>query len=224
MNENKDSVDNSDFEYNLILLGDSSVGKTCFFKKLVADVFKEKNVSTIGIDRRTFELNCQLDEKDNTNSSKIVKINLTDTAGQERYRALTKTYYKNSDGALILYDITERQTYDNIGNWIKDISDSINADKSKYTMFLLGTKIDLVDTGKKDRKVEEEEVKNNCKQNGLEWGGEISNKESSKEDFEKLISRFVKIIYKKIGNKKEKQTSANILKYEKKKKRNHNCC
>ena len=91
-------------------------------------------------------------------------------------------------------------------------------------MFLLGTKIDLVDTGKKDRKVEEEEVKSNCAQKGLEWGGEISNKDSSKEDFEELIKTFVKIIYKKIGNKKEKQTSANILKYEKKKKRNHNCC
>ena len=72
--------------------------------------------------------------------------------------------------------------------------------------------------------MEKEEVINNCKQNGLEWGAEISNKESSKEDFEELIKTFVKIIYKKIGNKKEKQNSANILKYEKKKKRNHNCC
>ena len=159
MNENKKNTDNYDFEYNLILLGDSSVGKTCLFKKLTTGFFKEKNVSTIGIDKKTFELKCDIEENEGTVSSKIVKVNLTDTAGQERYRALTRAYYKNSDAAIILYDITEQQTYDNIGMWINNINESINTDKDKYTMFLLGTKIDLVTTGKKEEKEEKDEFK-----------------------------------------------------------------
>ena len=124
-----------------------------------------------------------IEENEGTVSSKIVKVNLTDTAGQERYRALTRSYYKNSDAALILYDITEQQTYDNIGMWINNINESINTDKDKYTMFLLGTKIDLVTTGKKERKIEEDDAILKCEKESLEWGGEISNKEFSVEKF-----------------------------------------
>ena len=64
MNENKENTENYDFEYNLILLGDSSVGKTCLFKKLTTGIFKEKNVSTIGMDRKTFELKCDIEENE----------------------------------------------------------------------------------------------------------------------------------------------------------------
>ena len=224
MNDNKDNMANYDFEYNLILLGDSSVGKTCLFKKLTTGFFKEKNVSTIGIDKKTFELKCDIEENEGTVSSKIVKVNLTDTAGQERYRALTRSYYKNSDAALILYDITEQQTYDNIGMWINNINESINTDKDKYTMFLLGTKIDLVTTGKKERKIEEDDAILKCEKESLEWGGEISNKEFSVEKFKEIITEFIKIIYKKKGNKKEKQNSMGITKYKKKEKRRQRFC
>ena len=163
MKEKKDNTDSFDFEYNLILLGDSSVGKTCFFKKLTSGIFKEINVSTIGIDRRTFDLKCDLEELEGKVTSKIVKVNITDTAGQERYKALTKSYYKNSDAALILYDITEEKTYDNIDSWIDSINESINTDKEKYTMFLLGTKIDLVTSGKKEREVNKEDGNQNAR-------------------------------------------------------------
>ena len=224
MNENKENADNYDFEYNLILLGDSSVGKTCLFKKLTTGIFKEKNVSTIGMDRKTFELKCDIEENEGTVISKIVKVNLTDTAGQERYRALTRSYYINSDAALILYDITEQQTYDNIGMWINSINESINTDKDKYTMFLLGTKIDLVTTGKKERKIEEDDAILKCEKESLEWGGEISNKEFSVEKFKEIITEFIKIIYKKKGTKKEKQNSMGITKYKKKEKRRQRFC
>ena len=203
MNENKENADNYDFEYNLILLGDSSVGKTCLFKKLTTGIFKEKNVSTIGMDRKTFELKCDIEENEGTVSSKIVKVNLTDTAGQERYRALTKSYYKNSDAALILYDITEEKTYNNIDSWIDSINESINTDKEKYTMFLLGTKIDLVTSGKKEREVNKEDAESKCKENKLEWGGEISNKECTEEEFKEKVAGFIKIIYKKMEIKRK---------------------
>ena len=84
MKDEPDNLPNTDMEYRLILLGDTAVGKTCLFKKLTFGVFKDKNVSTIGIDRRTFKVKSDLEEKDGTTKSQLVQINLTDTAGQER--------------------------------------------------------------------------------------------------------------------------------------------
>ena len=224
MNDNKDDISNSDLEYNLILLGDSSINKTRLIKKLTLGTFEEKNVSTIGIDRRTLELKCNLEEKDGTVISKNVKINLINTAGQERYRALTKTFYKNSDAALLLYDITEKQTFDDVDYWIKSIGESINIDEKKYVIFLLGTKIDLVVFGKKERKVKEEDAKLKCEQNKLHWGGEISIEEFSEEKLKVIFAGFVNIIYKNLGIKKEKTKTVDITRYKRKEKRDKKFC
>ena len=104
-NDSKDSKD--DIEYKLILLGDTSVGKTCLFKKLTTGLFMDKNVSTVGIDRRTITIDIDVEENNQKVSKKII-LNLIDTAGEERFKAITKTYYKGSDGAVLLYDITEK--------------------------------------------------------------------------------------------------------------------
>ena len=199
MKDEPDNLPNTDIEYRLILLGDTAVGKTCLFKKLTFGVFKDKNVSTIGIDRRTFKVKCDLEEKDGTTNSKIVQINLTDTAGQERYKSLTKSYYKSSDAAIILYDITDKQSFINIDNWIQSIIASTSQiDKSTYTIFLMGTKLDLVDSGIKERQVEEDEAQAKCEENNIEWGGECSNKDFTEDQFKEIFAGFVKIIHKKM--------------------------
>ena len=138
MTDDNDSIlGKADLEYKIILLGDTSVGKTCLFKRITVDVFKEKSVSTIGIDKKTFKLKCDLTGKDGDTSTKIVDVILTDTAGQERYRAMTKTYYKSSEAALILYDITKKNTFENINDWIQSINTSTLIDKNKYVIFLM---------------------------------------------------------------------------------------
>ena len=217
-NTNSDTNEN-EFEYKLILLGDTSVGKTCLFKKLTFGQFKEKNVSTIGIDRRTFKLNCDLEEKDGTINKKEVTINLIDTAGQERYKALAKSYYKQSDAALILYDITEEKTFNNINNWIESINNSV-ANKNNYTIFLMGSKLDLVDKGLKKREVEEEEAIKKCDEYNIEWAEEFSSKEFTDEQLKKIFAGFIKIIYKKIGNKKGHQASMQLVNYKEDKNKN----
>jgi small GTP-binding protein len=212
-------------EYRLILLGETAVGKTCLFKKLTFGDFKEKNVSTIGIDRRTFNIKCNLEDKEGKAFSKEVKINLTDTAGQERYKALTKSYYKSSDAAVILYDITDKKTFENIDDWIKSInSASSHIDKNTYTIFLMGTKIDLVDSGQKEREVMEEEAIEKCEENNMEWGGECSNKEFSDEKFKEIFAGFIKIMYKKLGDKKSQQESLKLANYKSKKKKKSKLC
>jgi small GTP-binding protein len=219
MKDEPDNLPNTDIEYRLILLGDTAVGKTCLFKKLTFGVFKDKNVSTIGIDRRTFKVKCDLEEKDGTTNSKIVQINLTDTAGQERYKSLTKSYYKSSDAAIILYDITDKQSFINIDNWIQSINASTSQiDKSTYTIFLMGTKLDLVDSGIKERQVEEDEAQTKCEENNIEWGGECSNKDFTEDQFKEIFAGFVKIIHKKMGNKPKQQESVKLANFKKKKK------
>ena len=212
---------NDEVEYKFILLGDTSVGKTCLFKKITTGVFLEKNVSTVGIDRRTIKIKCDFDE-DGKQITKTVVVNLIDTAGQERFKAITKTYYKGSDGAILLYDITAKKTFEHISEWIESIRNSISDDK--YIIFLLGTKIDLVQSGSKGREVEEEEATAKCQEFGLEWGGECSNKDFTEEQYKELFKEFIKILYSKIGFKKFVQQSMVKLENKKKKKKNNCNC
>jgi Ras-related protein Rab-1A len=213
-----------DIEYKFILLGDTSVGKTCLFKKLTTGSFIEKNVSTVGIDRRTIKVKCDYDENGETITKNTI-INLTDTARQERFKAITKSYYKGSDAALLLYDITDRRSFVHLNEWIDSIKNApCNTNNNKYCIFLLGTKIDLVENQKRKREVELEEATKLCEEYGLIWGGERSNKNLTSEQYIEIFKDFIKIIYSKIGYKKI--VSQNSVKLETKlpKKRNNCVC
>ena len=211
---------NDDSEYRLILLGDTSVGKTCLFKKITTGTFIDKNVSTVGIDRRTIKVQCNFEdgEKDN------ITITLTDTAGQERFKSITKSYYKGSDAAVLIYDITERKSFEHLKEWIESIRSSASAINSEnYFIFLIGMKSDLITSGKKQRKVELEEALKKCKEYNLEWGGECSNKEFSEDKYIEIFKGFIQIIYKKAGPKKFRKQSMVKLEPNKKKKPKKNC-
>ena len=216
---------NEDIEYKLMLLGDTSVGKTCLFKKITTGSYNDKNVSTIGIDRRTIKVQCDLEENE-VKATKNVIITLTDTAGQERFKALTKAYYRGSDAAVLIYDITERKTFDHLKEWIESIRNSASSINfnSNYIIFLIGMKIDLIESGKRQRMVEVEEALNKCIEFNLEWGGECSNKEFTEAKYIEIFKGFIQILYEKIGTKKFRRQS--VIKLEpikKKKPQNSNC-
>ena len=217
--------DDDIIEYKLILIGDSSVGKTCLFKKITTGIFLGKNVSTVGIDRKTLQFDYEFDEKGKKVTRSVI-INLTDTAGQERYKSITKSYYKGSSGVILLYDITDRKTFDHLEDWINSIKNSVgNFEESKYTIFLLGTKVDLVNENKKQREVTIEEAQEKCKQFELEWGGECSSKDFSEEQYKEIIKGFVKKIYERIGyNKYMRQTVATLDESNKGKRRGNCAC
>ena len=86
--------------YKILLLGDTSVGKTCFLMRYADNTFQEIHLSTIGLDYKL--KNVQIDD------GKIVKIQIWDTAGQDRFRSITKNYYKGAHGIILLYDVTSR--------------------------------------------------------------------------------------------------------------------
>jgi small GTP-binding protein len=225
MTQEIENQNNDEIEYKLILLGDTSVGKTCLFKKITTGVFLDKNVSTVGIDRRTIDMKCEFDE----NGKKIEKnisISLTDTAGQERFKAITRSYYKGSDAAILIYDITDKKTFNHVKEWIESIQNSLgNLNNNNYIIFLMGTKIDLVESQKKARQVGEEEAKNKCKEFKIEWGGECSNKTFSEEKFKEIFKEYVQIIYKKIGFRKVvKQQAVDLGSINKKPRKNECPC
>ena len=126
--------------FKIILIGDANVGKTNILSRYISDTFLETSKSTVGV-----ELATKVEQYNN----KKIKIQIWDTAGQERYRSITSAYYKGAKGALIVYDITRKNTFDNIDKWISDLK--LNGDKN-ICILIVGNKSDL----NEQREVDEE--------------------------------------------------------------------
>ncbi|GMF73537.1 unnamed protein product [Aspergillus oryzae] len=122
---------NDDNYYTVVLIGDSGVGKSNLLSRFTRNEFNLDSKSTIGVEFATRSI--QVD-------SKTIKAQIWDTAGQERYRAITSAYYRGAVGALLVYDISKHQTYDNVNRWLKELRD--HAD-SNIVIMLVGNKSDL---------------------------------------------------------------------------------
>ena len=179
---------NLDDKINIFALGNSEVGKTCSILKYTDNVFQEVHLMTAGIDLKT-----KIIEHSN---GKIYKINFYDTAGQERYRSISVNSIKNSDGIVLMYDITKQKSYEDISIWIESIK---QIKKEDFPMILLGNKCDLEDK----RVVSEEEGEELANKFGLKFF-ETSNKtgKNINEAADELINQIIEI---KEKQKDEKQ-------------------
>ena len=189
MSENTDKI-----TYKMIIIGDSAVGKTCIFKKITSGTFNEKSISTIGMDRRTLAFTIKNSEGNDIE----VEVQLWDTAGQERFRSITTSYYKSSQGLILMYDITKKESFDNVENWIENVNDSLG-DVNDYLLVLLGNKLDLVKEKPNLREVTEEDAKIICKEKNIYWGGECSAKDFSEDELKQIFTKYTQEIYKKVG-------------------------
>ncbi|KAK1396794.1 RAB GTPase-like [Heracleum sosnowskyi] len=126
-------VDHQEYDllFKIVLIGDSGVGKSNILSRFTRNEFCLESKSTIGVEFATRTL--QID-------GKTVKAQIWDTAGQERYRAITSAYYRGAVGAFIVYDITKRQTFDNVQRWLRELRD--HAD-SNIVLMMAGNKSDL---------------------------------------------------------------------------------
>ena len=133
---------NNDLDYSLeeesyderirmMLLGDSNVGKTSILKRYCKNQFSESYISSMGIDFETKYIKV---------GKKTINLQIWDTAGQERYKVIAKNYYNKSDGFIIVYDITNKNSFDSISNWVKDIKELASYDNKNI---ILGNKCDL---------------------------------------------------------------------------------
>ena len=125
-------MEQKEFIYKILLLGDSSVGKTCFLMRYTDNTFQDIHMSTIGLDYKL--KNVQLED------GKMVKIQVWDTAGQDRFRSITKNYYKGAHGIILIYDVTDQQSFQHIKDWIDKIKEESN---EGVIIYLVGNKIDL---------------------------------------------------------------------------------
>ncbi|KAL9235341.1 hypothetical protein vseg_010105 [Gypsophila vaccaria] len=120
-----------DYLFKIVLIGDSGVGKSNILSRFTRNEFCLESKSTIGVEFATRTLQVE---------GKTVKAQIWDTAGQERYRAITSAYYRGAVGALLVYDITKKQTFDNVQRWLRELRD--HAD-SNIVIMLVGNKSDL---------------------------------------------------------------------------------
>lgn len=115
----------------VVLIGDSGVGKSNLLSRFTRNEFNLDSKSTIGVEFATRSI--QVD-------AKTIKAQIWDTAGQERYRAITSAYYRGAVGALLVYDVSKHQTYDNVQRWLKELRDHADAN---IVIMLVGNKSDL---------------------------------------------------------------------------------
>jgi Ras-related protein Rab-11A len=119
------------FKFKLIIVGDSGVGKTNLINRFAANQFNINSKSTIGVEfvYKTLKIN-----------NDIIKVEIWDTAGQERYKAITSAYYKGAKGAIIVYDITSEESFNNIEMWIQEVkAKALN----NLQIMIIGNKSDL---------------------------------------------------------------------------------
>ena len=204
---------------NLFFLGDSSVGKTSFFTKIATGLFSEKNnISTIGRDKCRLYFNdieINLNDKDR---KEAFNINLYDTSGQESFRALTKIYYHSTDVVFLLYDVTYRKSFDDLGEWLKEIKEKLYYCMiGHYIIFVLGNKIDMIGIEDKKRETTEEEAENFCKEKGIEWGGECSAKIFTKDELSNILLKAWKKFVEKFGIKENVIKKAKVIEGNKRK-------
>ena len=125
------NYEQEDYSIKLVVVGDSGVGKSNILSRFVQNEFNQDSKATVGVElsTKTFKVN-----------DKVVKVHLWDTAGQERYKSITSAYYRGAKGAMIVYDITRPDSFNNVDKWFNEIREY--GDKNVVIM-MAGNKADL---------------------------------------------------------------------------------
>ena len=133
-------------EIKIIILGNSSVGKTSFITKYIDDEFFSDYITTLGVDSRQKKITLQ--------NGKEARLKIFDTAGQERFKALSTNFIKKAEGIVLLYDISNKVSFEEISNWMETIKEN---GRDSVSVILVGNKCDLSDDKRQVSKNEGQE-------------------------------------------------------------------
>lgn len=173
-----------DYLFKLLIIGDSGVGKSCILLRFADDTFSESYISTIGVDFkiRTLSIN-----------NKQIKLQIWDSAGQERFRTLTTAYYRSAHGIVLVYDVNDRETFFHIENWLQEVSRYAAGDVNRV---LVGNKCDLLNK----REVEYETARVYAERLGISFT-EASAKDRTNID--KVFNIMAKELVESLGENKD---------------------
>jgi Ras-related protein Rab-8A len=191
--------------FKIFLLGDSSVGKTCLLKRYTDDTFQDVYLSTIGFDYKF--------KRVTLNNGKKIKVQLWDTAGQERFHTIAKSYYKGAHGILLIYDVTNQKSFENIKKWLAQIKEEAS---SKVVVILVANKIDC-----EKRVVSREDGESLAESFGLGFHeSSAKNNVNVNESFQDLIEK----IYEVYQNTTAKALGKKLNNDSSNDKNNKGCC
>ena len=148
---------NYDDKCQLLIIGNSIVGKTSILTKYTSKAYTESYVATVGLDFFT---------KDESIDGKTIRIKIWDTAGQERYKAITKCFFQRAQGIIIVFDVTNKRSFDDLKMWIDSINSQskLTEDLENMPIIIIGNKIDLP-----KRVIDKETALNFAKEQNLEY-------------------------------------------------------
>ena len=202
--------------YRIITLGDSGVGKTSIMKRYVHNIFQGDCISTVGVGFSFKEATVEDGTK--------IKLKLIDTAGQEKYRAISKSYYKNAEGALFVFAYDNQESFDHIEEWLNCFKDNRKNSDDKdndqdIPIVLIGNKYDV-----EKRVINDEKINDLKNRIGIVDFAKTSAKVNIgiEEVFKDLSQKIYNINIKKKGKKQTKTKSMNLKSI--KKERNKNKC
>ena len=180
---------NYDLTLKLLVVGDSSVGKTNFVMRLINNEFSKNYMTTSGIDLKTTDIEIK---------NKKIHIQLWDTAGQEKYKAITQNLFLKVMGALIIYDITNEASYNNLKSWVKLIKEECG---KHMQLIILGNKSDL----DAQRKISKDEAINYAKEQKIDY---IETSSKTGENVKKAVTMICENI---LENKELNDSSSFVL-------------
>lgn len=174
-----------DYLFKLLLIGDSGVGKSCLLLRFADDTYTESYISTIGVDFkiRTIDLD-----------TKTIKLQIWDTAGQERFRTITSNYYRGANGIVVVYDVTDPESFNSVTRWLQEIERNVGTGVHKM---LVGNKCDLT----MKRKVDKAEAQAFADKFGIPYVETSAKNGTNVENvFMELSNRIKKEVMAKDGN------------------------
>ena len=198
----------SDFEFliKLVVIGDSGIGKTNFIFRFTEDKFSIVHVATVGFDYKSKIINLP-------NTKKKIKLQIWDTAGQERYMAINRNIFQRVQGIILMYDITDRDSFDHLSRWI----DLINKNVSNKPYILVGNKLDLAN---EKRIIEKEEGEKVAMDNNVEF---FEGSGRSGENVDKIFTYIADKVYKHLMEERNDSMEKNIS-INSGKAKNKKCC
>lgn len=185
------NAEDFDYLFKIVLIGDSAVGKSNLLSRFAKNEFNIESKPTLGV-----EFACRTIVAEN----KHIKVQIWDTAGQERYKAITTAYYRGAVGALLVYDITRTNSFENVGRWLEELREHASPD---LEVMLVGNKCDL----KNLRCVKTEDARAFAEQDNLQFIETSAMDNKNVEDaFKALINKIYQGLKRKSGESLDTST------------------